>query len=377
MLDRKIKRFYGKCINETRLEERGVRPLLDTLKSVGGWPILENDKDYSDFRWYDQLYKLNEEGFAIDTILDHSVGIDSKNNSWRVIVIDQPDFGLSKEYLVNGTDHKLVKEYFRYMVNTAILLGADPENIETELQLALDFEVSLAKISATKEERRDANKKYNPTTVGEMTNEDELVHPKSWETHFQLIFDDALEFGSDEEEKNVDITKIQITSAEKMIIKDLYFFGNLTELIKNTEPRVIANYMAWRVVKSLMNNLNNAARDLKEAFDRAVRGTQRRPAAWKRCARKSGFNSYTDYKLAAGASSMYVRKHFSLEEKKSLNTMFSYIQDSFQNTLRNTNWMDKETKENAIKKMEKMDQVIAYPDELLNKDELDEYYKGK
>ena len=39
--------------------------------------------------------------------------------------------------------------------------------------------------------------------------------------------------------------------------------------------------------------------------------------------------------------------------------------------------MDKETKENAIKKMEKMDQVIAYPDELLNRDELDEYYKGK
>ena len=125
-----------------------------------------------------------------------------------------------------------------------------------------------------------------------------------------------------------------------------------------------------------MNNLNNAARDLKEAFDRAVRGTQRRPAAWKRCTRKSGFNSYTDYKLAAGASSMYVRKHFDLEEKKALNEMFSYIQDSFQNTLRNTNWMDKETKENAIKKMEKMDQVIAYPDELLNKDEIDEYYKG-
>ena len=73
---------------------------------------------------------------------------------------------------------------------------------------------------------------------------------------------------------------------------------------------------------------------------------------------------------------MYVREHFSLEEKKSLNEMFSYIQDSFQNTLRNTNWMDKETKENAIKKMEKMDQVIAYPDELLNKDEIDEYYKG-
>ena len=73
---------------------------------------------------------------------------------------------------------------------------------------------------------------------------------------------------------------------------------------------------------------------------------------------------------------MYVRKHFSLEEKNALNAMFLYIQDSFQSTLGNTNWMDKETKDNAIKKMEKMDQVIAYPDELLKKDEIDEYYKS-
>merc|ERR1712243_76722 len=38
--------------------------------------------------------------------------------------------------------------------------------------------------------------------------------------------------------------------------------------------------------------------------------------------------------------------------------------------------MDEKTKENAIKKMENMDQVVAYPDELLDLEIIDEYYKG-
>ena len=73
---------------------------------------------------------------------------------------------------------------------------------------------------------------------------------------------------------------------------------------------------------------------------------------------------------------MYVQKHFGLEEKRALSQMFSYIFRSFENTLAETEWMDKETKENAVKKMQKMDQVVAYPDELLDQQIVDEYYEG-
>ena len=39
-------------------------------------------------------------------------------------------------------------------------------------------------------------------------------------------------------------------------------------------------------------------------------------------------------------------------------------------------YTNKETRENAVKKMQKMDQVVAYPDELLDQKIVDEYYKG-
>lgn len=363
------------CTNETRLEELGVQPLLDSLDKLGGWPILEGDKDFSDFKWYDQLYKLNENGFEIDTILDHSVEIDAKNNTWRVITLDQPDFGLSKEYLVNGTVHKLVKEYFKYMIDAALLLGADEDVAKEQLEEVLNFEIGLAKISAKREDRRDANKLYNPTSIEDLSNVGEPAHPTSWLSHFEMILKTALKFeeGKDDIENPTDIS---IGSDEKIIIEDPFFFGNLTNLISDTNPKTIANYMAWRVVKSQMNNLNKAARDLKEEFDKAVKGTKRLPPTWKKCARRSGFNSYSEYKLGAGASSMYVQKHFGLDEKRALQEMFDYIFKSFENTLANTEWMDKETRENAVKKMQKMDQVVAYPDELLDKKTVDSYYKG-
>ena len=65
-----------------------------------------------------------------------------------------------------------------------------------------------------------------------------------------------------------------------------------------------------------------------------------------------------------------------MEEKRALSEMFSYIFESFENTLANTEWMDDETKDNAVKKMRKMDKVVAYPDELLDTKIIDEYYKG-
>ena len=131
--EKKIKGFYEMCNNETRSEELGVEPLLKSLEKLGGWPLLEADKDYANFKWYEQLYKLSENGFEIDTILDHSVDIDAKNNSWRVVTLDQPDFGLSKEYLVNGTEQELVKEYYKYMIDAALLLGADEEAAKKQL----------------------------------------------------------------------------------------------------------------------------------------------------------------------------------------------------------------------------------------------------
>ena len=56
--------------------------------------------------------------------------------------------------------------------------------------------------------------------------------------------------------------------------------------------------------------------------------------------------------------------------------MISYIRESFGRILDNLPWMDAETKTQAKKKLEKMDQFIAYPDELTDQESVDGLHKG-
>ena len=76
-VDRMSKRWYKACMNETHIEKLGVAPLLESLRKIGGWPVLGEDDEskYESFKWYEQTTKLNVEGFSIDTIMTHSISL--------------------------------------------------------------------------------------------------------------------------------------------------------------------------------------------------------------------------------------------------------------------------------------------------------------
>ena len=42
---------YQACMNLEKIEEIGRKPLLDTLRKFGGWPVLEEKWDESAFDW--------------------------------------------------------------------------------------------------------------------------------------------------------------------------------------------------------------------------------------------------------------------------------------------------------------------------------------
>ena len=80
-----------------------------------------------------------------------SIELGFRDSSKRSIFLDQPSFGLSREFLVKGLDEPYVKHYFAYMRSVARLLGA-PQNERTERELkeTLLFEMELAQISGMK-----------------------------------------------------------------------------------------------------------------------------------------------------------------------------------------------------------------------------------
>lgn len=54
--------------------------------------------------------------------------------------------GLRREFLIKGFNEKLVKAYYDYMVDIAVIFGADREKAKTELRESLEFEMKLANV---------------------------------------------------------------------------------------------------------------------------------------------------------------------------------------------------------------------------------------
>jgi len=118
--------FYKSCTDEEKREELGIQPILDKLKEFGGWPVVEGKEwqQEESFKWWEWNYKIDRAGFESDSLISVANYPDSKNTSWRVITIDQASLGMAREYLIKGFEYSDVQHYYKYMVDTAVLLGA-------------------------------------------------------------------------------------------------------------------------------------------------------------------------------------------------------------------------------------------------------------
>lgn len=61
--------------------------------------------------------------------------------------MDQAQLGLRREYLIKGMEDKIVKAYYDYMVDIAVLFGAKKDVAKKELLDSLLFEMKLGNVS--------------------------------------------------------------------------------------------------------------------------------------------------------------------------------------------------------------------------------------
>jgi len=354
--DQMAKDLYDSCMNQTRIEEIGLTQVKKVLEDLGGWPVISDNWSEDDFEWHEYTIKSLEKGLGISYMMQHSVGQDVKNISYRVWKIDQPSLGLSREYLTKGFDDKDVQLYYRYMVESAKLLGADEETAKKDMKDALLFEIALATASTSRELRRDPNSRYNALKLSE------LKSPADFDIkdYFNRIF---VAGGAGE---------VQLEDDEKVIVGDPSYLKKLPSVLKGVDKRTIANYLGWRIYKSQVGLLNKAARNIKQDYVRDFRGVAKASPDWKRCLGVVGFNSFGG--LTGLAGSMYVRHYFKPEEKAKVEELITYIRAAFLSMLDKVEWMDDKTKERARNKMNKMDQYIAYPDEMRDQSVIDGFY---
>ena len=254
-----MRSLYSTCMNTASIDEHSLTELQELLDEMGGWPVVEGDDwDGEDFNWWDLSLRASAVGLDTGRIISIGIGTNPADSEARMMKFDQFSPGLSREYLIKGFADADVQAYYNYMINIAVLLGADREKAREELKEALMLELKLVEFALPREERRNTTALHNPMALSEV----QKMYPE-----FPMVsyINDLIDY----EPSNIDSTEIVNVAVPA-------FISQVRDLLATVPARVQANYIMWRNVKSQVSYLSGEALDIGLEYVKAIVGKNSR-----------------------------------------------------------------------------------------------------
>ncbi|KAJ6637130.1 Neprilysin-4 [Pseudolycoriella hygida] len=343
----KARDLYASCMNYELLEKRGIKPLLDLLDSLGGWPALDAKWKAENFNWLNLTARLRL--YNNDIFLVQWVGPDIKNSDQNIIQLDQTSLGLpTRDYFLQQTNSQYLEAYKQFMTTIMHLLGAPLENAKRTANEIIEFETELARITSTAEERANVSLLYKKMSLETLNQE---VPEIDWMYYLETVLEKP------------------VTKDENVVVFAIDYMKNMVNLFAISEQRTIANYLFWRFVRHRINNLDDRFLEAKQNFFFVLFGREESPPRRRNCVLQLN----TNMGMAVGA--MFVRKYFDENSKKDTLDMTHELQQSFREIINSTEWIDGPTKTLSEEKLNAMSLRIGYPDFLLSHEELNKIYK--
>lgn len=345
--------FYKSCMDKVHRDRVGAKELLSNLKEFGGWPLIDEQWKPDDFDWADLMIQLFKNGFVDNMLFTVKVDRDVKNTSRSLLSVNQPSLGLNNRIYYVSTYADLISSYKSVIFKLAKLLNSDIREEESmaEINEAFKLESRIANLM------KDIDLKIPETFYNIMTlKELETLAPAiPWEKILTNLLPSDSKITNEE--------RIMVTSPS--MIKEMNDI--LKEMDSKTGRRTLANYMLYRVV---FNAANYLSKDFYSLINGLLETDNVAPLLlWEICTRVT----LELFPLPLTAS--YVRKYTDNSTKEQLGMMLEDIRRAFADGITNSNWLDDETKNNALLKVKNMKAAIGYRDEIMNDDNLDSYYK--
>ena len=155
----KIQDLYATYIDWNKRNAEGIEPIKADLAKI------DAIQNLSDFQNY-----INQATLTGDNPLyAWRVGSDLKASNDNAIYLGGPSLGIGKDYYQkeNEANTKTIAEYTKYVSKVLAILGY--QNPDETAAKIVDLEKRFAKTLLTNEEGRDANKRYNPKSVAELS----------------------------------------------------------------------------------------------------------------------------------------------------------------------------------------------------------------
>lgn len=349
---RKAKFLYTSCINETLIDIQGLDPIKGLLDDLGGWPVVLGSSWQPDrVDIMELIVKLRHYNNKI--LIDQWVSSDDKNSEVNIIQLDQPELGMpSPDYYVKNDEPPFLAVYEKYAYDVAVMFGANETTAQSDVHALVELEVRLANITIPQAERRDNEKMYNRMTLKELH---EMIPGFDWLRYQQLTFDPV---------------GIKINESEEVVIYAPQYLKDFVKIYRQTDKRVLVDYLIWRIMMNRITNLPRKYRDIKKDYYKTVFGSETERARWRDCV------SYVNDNMGNAVGRLFVQEHFDETSKSTALAMIHNIRDAFYELLNEADWMDEPTRRVAREKAEVMAEKIGYPDYILNDTALNEEYEN-
>ena len=323
--ERRAGDFYASCVDERSVEAAGIGPLNPSLSRIAS--IRTRDNLVETLKTWELAGNLGVTRVSNQT--------DRENSKMQITGVSATTLSLpDRDYYVNSDarSKEIRDEFSKHVARMLELLGDAKDTTATSAKEILDFETVLAKAQLSRVDRRDPNKTLNKMTLGDLK---ALAPAYDWDGVFKTL---GVPGG------------VTINVSEPAYIKA--FQLQLTSAPLDTWKA----WMRWRVVDGHAEFLSKAFADERFHFRSTVlSGIKEQQPRWKMCA------TQVDRLFPDALGQLWAAKHFPPEAKRRMAELVDNMREALRQTLQEAAWLEPETRQNAIKKLDSFDPKIGYP----------------
>jgi len=324
--DQVIGDYYAACMDETRVNARGmdpIKPWFAKIDAARDLAALQN-----------VIADLQDIGVTAPFAMGSQP--DPHKPSWSLVDFGASGLGLpDRDYYVKPEARfkEAREKYVAHVTAMLKLAGWDQKSAVAGAQSVKSMETKLAEASLDNVALRDPAATDHNTTLAQL----QAMAPHfDWASYFKHE---------------------QLPADVDMNIDQPKFMEEVDRQMQQTSLPDWKLYLKWQLLNSVVNSLSAPFVEENFAFyGKYLAGVAEMKPRWKRCAEQE------DQLLGEALGKKYVEKYFPPEAKARMQEMVRNLLAAMRDDILTRPWMSDDTKEKAMAKIATFNPKIGYPD---------------
>ncbi len=268
---------------------------------------------------------------------------DPADTTRYIAFVGQSGLGMPDRDYYLKEDEKFVQyraAYDTYVKSLFSLAGF--ENADARADAVIALEMKLAEAHWSAQDSRDIQKIYNPMSAQQLS---ETAPAFDWTVYFE---------------------ELGLASVDTFVVAQPSAIAEAGELFDATPLDVIKDYLAFHLISTNVNRLSSDFDDASfEFFGKTLRGAEEQRERWKRGVQ------IVNGGVGEAVGQIYVVRHFPADYKAQMQTLVGNLVAAFEERLQNNDWMDEETRAQALLKLSTFEPRIGFTDKWINYEPLE------